>query len=64
MSALPSLMYQNAISRPSEDHRGSQAGARPKVVNWRESEPSAFATQTSQLPDRFELKTMRRPSGE
>ena len=50
--------------RPSGDQRELEVFAPPNEVIWVASEPSAFATQISSVPDRVEVNVILVPSAE
>src|SRR5262249_54978821 len=52
----------NAIQRPSGDHLGVPHPRR--LVSCTADEPSRLLTQISRLPERSDINTSRRPSGE
>src|SRR5262245_20891994 len=64
MSALPSGRQSNTICLPSGDQLGDPAGGPRNEVRRMGFSPSLPQTHISSLPERFETKTTRLPSGE
>ena len=64
MSALSAGRASKTICRPSGDQRGEPANPLWKAVNWTGCSPVLSATQICEMPERFEAKAIRLPSGE
>ena len=64
ISCCPGCVDRKTRRCPSGDQRAPPAMVASSEVNGRALEPSASQIQISFAPVRFELKEIRRPSGE